>query len=184
MPRLAAVSPYAQLWLLLQLPSLLLLAVWGTERWWPARLAALGLLVWLLSQAASVLTGGLPSEAPMVPGLIETALLCAVLLRRPVRRFSIGSFVGAVPLFLLGDPLPAVVLLGRGSLEHAPTGLWGGLGLLLGARFLTQHAWLQVAELVGGLGFGMDPTTVLASLFVGLIAATGWVLLLKTSSHA
>lgn len=173
-----AVSPYAQIWSLLQLPHVLVALTWLLV---PARLPRLGALVllgWLGIQAAAVLSGDLPTERPVVPGLVETLVLGAACFRRPAHRFALRSTAGAIAAFALGQVLPAVVLLGRGALEQASAREGVGFGVVLLAIGLRDHASLQVAEAVGILGFGMDTTTVLAHLVLGLLSACGWWFLL------
>ncbi|MCB9672569.1 MAG: hypothetical protein H6736_12585 [Alphaproteobacteria bacterium] len=174
-------SPYAQVWLALQVPHVLLLLAWWTSGSRVARVGGLALVLWLVVEAGAVLSGGLPSEGPWVAHVLGWLTLAGWALTWPWARFSTASVAGAAGLALVGGWVPAVVLLGRGTLERVSVAGRAALAVLVASAWVRDHGMLRVAEGVGVLGLGMDATTVLAAAVVGAVHAAAWAALLHVS---
>ena len=179
---------YCSLWLIQQIPVLLLLLLLltvgtlvGSKS---ARvvllLGALGLGVGFGWELWSVFARGYPTAAGTWTTGWRWVLLGALLFvnHGPAQQFRLASVLAALALAVVGALIPAIVVVAFGMMERCQPkkklllAVVAGFGL---AGALVHHKLLLWGVVASVFGTSIDGTTVITTLIIGLVELSGWL---------
>lgn len=181
-------TPYAQLWLLQNAPTVLVIALWLTAaatshtraRWAWLGAGLIGSAPVALEFGA-VLSGGLPGAwLRLVPHIGWIGLSAAIVLadRRRVPAYY-WSFALAVAAAAVHAWLLALVLVVGGHAERSRA-LRVGVGSLVAANLAGDHLAPRAFAALGRLGLSLDATGVAMAWGHGLALVVGWSIVAVT----